>query len=263
MAGPPIPAGGCNGDIRGRLSSKLSSRARGFLAHDAGKQPHAGIEQHHGGDLAAGQHVIADRDLFEAARLDDALVDALEAAADDDDAGTGREIAARGFGSAACRAGSSAAAGADRRRARPRRWPRRARRSAGPCRGRRRPAYRRRCGGGRCRGRGCFVPRATRSPAQRIAGERQAERAGKHLGIKGEDRGAEASRLVLVIGLGFARRCEQVVRRGRDRRAVCAMSTIGTNARVKGRKRRGAACRRLDFEKVAAAEIRHGHDACR
>ena len=31
-----------------------------------GKQPHAGIDQRHGGDFAAGQHIIADRDLFQA-----------------------------------------------------------------------------------------------------------------------------------------------------------------------------------------------------
>ena len=65
--------------------------AGGLRAHDAGHQPHAGIDQRHGGDLAAGQHVIADRDLFESARLDHPLVDALEAAADHDGAGAVRQ----------------------------------------------------------------------------------------------------------------------------------------------------------------------------
>ena len=40
--------------------------ARGLLAHDAGQEPHAGVDQHHGRDLAARQHVVADRDLLEA-----------------------------------------------------------------------------------------------------------------------------------------------------------------------------------------------------
>ena len=51
---------------------------RGLLAHDAGQQPHAGIEQRQRGDLAAGEHEIAERNLFQSARLDQPLVDALE-----------------------------------------------------------------------------------------------------------------------------------------------------------------------------------------
>src|SRR5688500_947173 len=62
-------------------------------AKHAGDETHDGLEQRHGGDLAAGKHVVADRDLLETARLDDALVDALEPSADDDGAGSGRKRA--------------------------------------------------------------------------------------------------------------------------------------------------------------------------
>ena len=61
--------------------------AGGLLAHDAGHEPHAGVDQRQRRDLAARQHVVADRDLFELPRRDHPLVDALEAAADDDRAG--------------------------------------------------------------------------------------------------------------------------------------------------------------------------------
>ena len=60
--------------------------ARRFLAHHAGNEPHAGVEQGERGDLAARQHIVADRHLDEAARLDHPLVDALEARAEDDEA---------------------------------------------------------------------------------------------------------------------------------------------------------------------------------
>ena len=52
-----------------------------------------GVEQRHRGDLAAGKHVVADRNFFELARFDHPLVDALEAAADDERAGAARELA--------------------------------------------------------------------------------------------------------------------------------------------------------------------------
>jgi len=64
---------------------------RGLAAHDAGKQAHAGIEQHEGCDLPAREHVVADRDLLEAACGDEALVDALEPAAEEHQPRTGRE----------------------------------------------------------------------------------------------------------------------------------------------------------------------------
>ena len=39
--------------------------ARELVAHDAGQQPHDGVEQHQRGRLAAGQDVVADRDFLE------------------------------------------------------------------------------------------------------------------------------------------------------------------------------------------------------
>src|ERR1700730_3886687 len=57
--------------------------ARRLLAPHAGQQPHAGVEQRIGGDLASGQYEVADGNLFQAARGDDALIDALVAAADE------------------------------------------------------------------------------------------------------------------------------------------------------------------------------------
>ena len=86
--------------------------AGGLLAHDAGNQPHAGVDQRQRRDLAAGQHVIAERDFLELARRDQPLVDALEAAADDDRAGAAAPARRRAPASAARRAGSSAGAGA-------------------------------------------------------------------------------------------------------------------------------------------------------
>src|SRR5262249_9007375 len=62
-------------------------RARGLLAHDAGEEPHAGVEQDEGRNLPTRKHVIADRNLLEATPLDQALIDALEATAEDDGAG--------------------------------------------------------------------------------------------------------------------------------------------------------------------------------
>src|SRR5215468_887155 len=62
-------------------------QARGLLAHHARQQAHAGVEQDEGRDLPTRKHVIADRDLLEATPFDQALVDALEAAAEDHGAG--------------------------------------------------------------------------------------------------------------------------------------------------------------------------------
>ena len=57
---------------------------RGIAEH-VGQQPDHGLDHHQRGRLAAGQHVVADRHLFDAhpARgvVDDALVDALVAPA--------------------------------------------------------------------------------------------------------------------------------------------------------------------------------------
>src|SRR5215204_1919513 len=68
-------------------------RAGGVLAHDAREQSHTGVEHRHGGDLAAREHIVADRDLLERPALDRPLVDALEAAADDEDTRPRRELA--------------------------------------------------------------------------------------------------------------------------------------------------------------------------
>ena len=103
--------------------SKLSSAWLSVRAEHAGDQPHHGFEQHHRGDFAAGQHIVADRDFLEIARLDHALVDPLEPPADDHRARSRRQRARPLPASAACRAGSSAAAAADRSDATPHRSP--------------------------------------------------------------------------------------------------------------------------------------------
>src|SRR6202049_3525515 len=65
--------------------------ARRLLAHHSGQQPHAGVEQRVGGDLTSGQYEVADGNLFQAARGDDALIDALVAAADEHQPGPAGE----------------------------------------------------------------------------------------------------------------------------------------------------------------------------
>src|SRR5499427_7413565 len=62
-------------------------QARSLLAHYAGQEPDAGIEQSKSRNLPTRKHVIADRNLLEAAPFDQALVGALEAAAEDHGAG--------------------------------------------------------------------------------------------------------------------------------------------------------------------------------
>ena len=99
-----------------------------------------------GRDLAAGEHVVADRDLGEVPRFDDALVDALEPPAQDHRARTARERRhPRLRERHAARAHQQARAGVVRR-ARRRRARAPARRPSSPCRDRRRRACRRRCG---------------------------------------------------------------------------------------------------------------------
>src|SRR5687768_13189321 len=56
----------------------------GSRAHYPGKQPNASVKQHHRADLAAGEHIVADRYRFDRARLEDPLVESFEATAEDD-----------------------------------------------------------------------------------------------------------------------------------------------------------------------------------
>src|SRR6476469_8420351 len=60
----------------------------GLLAHDARNEPDAGVEQGQSRDFAARQNIVAERDFLEVAQLNDALVDALEPAAQNDRAWT-------------------------------------------------------------------------------------------------------------------------------------------------------------------------------
>src|SRR5439155_2941737 len=70
----------------------------GGRAHYPGKQPHASIEDDHRAELSAGEHIIADRDRLDGPRLEDSLVETLEAAAQQNDAFAGRELAHAGLG---------------------------------------------------------------------------------------------------------------------------------------------------------------------
>ena len=162
--------------------------ARFDLAHHAGDQPHAGVEHGERRDLAARQHVVADRHLDQPAAGDDALVDALETRADDDEPRPRRPFARLALG--------------ERRAARAHDQPRplvvglkrrvEARRQNVGAHHHARPAARRR-----------VVDRAVAAepvladvarlerpkPArQRVAGEAEAERPGEHLGEQSEDR---------------------------------------------------------------------------
>src|SRR5919106_2855702 len=56
----------------------------GSRAHYPGKQPNASVKQHHRAKLAAGEDIVADRHWLDGARLEDALVEPLEPAAQDD-----------------------------------------------------------------------------------------------------------------------------------------------------------------------------------
>ena len=165
MARPSNTCGRVYCGYSSRPCAKLSSAPEASLPMTPGKQPHAGVEQRHGGDLAARQHVIADRDLLEAAGLDHPLVHALEAAADDDRARALRQRRAPAPASAARRAGSSAGAGAvvgrDAASMRARQHVG-AHHHAGAAAGRRVVDRAVLVG---ARARGCRSPRATRAPA--------------------------------------------------------------------------------------------------
>src|SRR5262245_23010199 len=74
-------------------------------AHYPGEQPDASIEDHHRSELAAGEHIIADRDRLEVSRLEDSFVETLETSGEENDplahyqfadAGLGQRLPARG-----------------------------------------------------------------------------------------------------------------------------------------------------------------------
>src|SRR5436309_15593294 len=62
------------------------------VPHHAGHEPAHGVDQRHGGDLAAALHVVADRDLARGEAGKEPVVDPLVAAADDDQARLAREL---------------------------------------------------------------------------------------------------------------------------------------------------------------------------
>ncbi len=57
---------------------------RQLIAHDARQDAHDRIQQDQRRRLAAGENIVADRDLLELAPVDHPLVDAFETPADDD-----------------------------------------------------------------------------------------------------------------------------------------------------------------------------------
>ena len=71
--------------------------ARHRIAHDARQQPHDRVEQNQRRRLAAGQDIVADRNLLQGTRLDHPLVDAFEAAADDQCTRPNRQLAHLGL----------------------------------------------------------------------------------------------------------------------------------------------------------------------
>ncbi|EGE57287.1 hypothetical protein RHECNPAF_4460059 [Rhizobium etli CNPAF512] len=72
---------------------KAFMQAGKIVAHHAGQDADDRIEHDQRRRLAAGQHVVTDRDFFQSACFDHPLVDALEAAADDNDAVACRKFA--------------------------------------------------------------------------------------------------------------------------------------------------------------------------
>src|SRR4029079_6094975 len=65
-----------------RLEALLLSA--GGRAHYPGEQPYASVEDDHCTQLSAREHIVADRDRFERSRVEDALIESLEAAAQQD-----------------------------------------------------------------------------------------------------------------------------------------------------------------------------------
>jgi hypothetical protein len=77
----------------------------GGRAHYPGEEPNASVEEDQSADLAAREDVVADRDRDDGAGLEQALVDPLEAAAEDRDPGAGGELADEGLGERAAARG--------------------------------------------------------------------------------------------------------------------------------------------------------------
>src|SRR3954471_16581609 len=77
----------------------------GGRAHYPGEQPNASVEQDEGADLAAGEDIVADRDGDDRPRLEQALVNPLEATAQDGDPGAGGELADESLGEGAAAGG--------------------------------------------------------------------------------------------------------------------------------------------------------------
>src|SRR5436190_15748982 len=65
----------------------------GGRAHYPGEQSDASIEDHHRAELAAGEHVVADRHLFDGTRLENSLVESFKAPAEKDHALPARHFA--------------------------------------------------------------------------------------------------------------------------------------------------------------------------
>ena len=129
-------------------------------AHHARQQPHAGIEQHERRQLPAGEHVIADADLLDAADIEHPLVDALVPSADQPHPRPRCQRANPRLVEARRPAARDRAAAARHRR----RSPHPARPAASPCRRRRRTGCRRPSDAGRSRPRGCRARRAAKAP---------------------------------------------------------------------------------------------------
>src|SRR5215212_8477326 len=78
-----------------RLEAFLLSA--GGRAHYPGEQANASVEDDHRAQLAAGQDIVADRHLFDAPRFEDALVETLETAAEQDHPLARRQLADPGL----------------------------------------------------------------------------------------------------------------------------------------------------------------------
>ena len=57
---------------------------RALRRDDTGNEPHAGVDERQGRNFAAGEHEVAQRDLPGVDQIEQAVIDALVVAADDD-----------------------------------------------------------------------------------------------------------------------------------------------------------------------------------